>query len=226
VQPLFEGVVADVDFGDFEGVGREVDGIDLGLRVVVRQQDREAGRAGADIDDARDLLGVGQPLVDLLGDELEEIGARDEHALIDVETVVAEQRLLREVGGGSVVDGAAEEDLAHGLGLHGRHAAAQHGLVAIHRDAEGVQEEIERLVVRGGGDLSEREALALVERLGPAEPVAHGAAGFGTGEHSGGGGSTAFGGGLLHRPIACIRSMKGSATRLIATMMSFWTKGI
>ena len=68
-----EVIVLHIQRGDIEGVGRDVHGVHGGVRVGHREQDGEAAGAGADIRDGGDGLGVGQPLVELLRDDFQEV---------------------------------------------------------------------------------------------------------------------------------------------------------
>ena len=52
VDAVGEPVVGDVALRDRERVGRDVDGVDVGVGIGVREQDREAARAGAQVERA------------------------------------------------------------------------------------------------------------------------------------------------------------------------------
>ena len=56
VDAVGEPVVGDVALRDGERVGGDVDRVDVGVRIGVREQDREAARAGAQVERRRDLL--------------------------------------------------------------------------------------------------------------------------------------------------------------------------
>ena len=164
----------DVDLRHLERLGREINRVHLGRGKMLREQDGEAARAGADVGDARNLCRVGQPGVELLRDDLEEIAARDEHALVDIESLVAEPGFPREVGRGRAVHDAATEDIRELPPLGRAELARQHLGSAVERQVERAQDEVERLVVGAGRDLPECEAVLAVERRDCREPATGG----------------------------------------------------
>ena len=78
----------------------------------MREQDREASGAGAQVERRRDARGVADERLERVGEQLGDERARDEHALVDVEAELAEPRLAREIGGGNALVDAAREELA------------------------------------------------------------------------------------------------------------------
>ena len=103
-------VVADVALRDGERVGRQVDGVDVGVRVRVRQQDREAARAGAKVERAAHAVGVADVRREAVGQQLGDERARNDHALVDVKAELAEPRFAGQVRGGhALVDAAREQ---------------------------------------------------------------------------------------------------------------------
>ena len=77
-----------VDRRDLERVGGQVTRVDLRRGKCVREQNRQATRAGADIDHAPHVgaaIRGWQERDELVGDEFEEVAARDDHALVDVD---------------------------------------------------------------------------------------------------------------------------------------------
>ena len=138
----------------------------------MREQDREAARARAQIEGGRDLLRRADVRRETVGQELRDERARDEHALVDVEAEIAEPRLVREVGGGhALVDPALEElrDL-RALGL--REPRVEERLEPVERQVQRVQQQIGRLVVGVVGAVAERELRLAEARDGEAQPVA------------------------------------------------------
>ena len=110
VDAIGEPVIGDVALRDGERVGGDVDGVDVGRRVRVREQDGEAARARAQVERVRDELGRADVRRKAVRQQLGDERARNQHALVDVEAKFAEPRLVRQIGGRhALVDPAIEE---------------------------------------------------------------------------------------------------------------------
>ena len=79
---------------------------------------------------------------------------------------------LREVAGGHMIQDAAAENLFQQLLLLGREHPLQNIGLAIHRQLEGVQDEVEYFVVGVVRNLAESELVAFVFGDGPGQPIA------------------------------------------------------
>jgi hypothetical protein len=167
---LRQPVLRDVELGDGRRPGRQLDGVDFCLRELVREQDGEAARAGADVDRPLHRPARRQPLRQLLRDDLQEIGARDDDALVDMEAVFAEPRLAGQVGRGHVLLQPAAEDLRDLRGFLLREFLFQHRRPAGERQAERAEQQVERLVVCGHRHLAERDLAPGVLALRPGQP--------------------------------------------------------
>ena len=102
---LAEPVLAHIARRDFEGIRRNIDGIDGGVGKAHRGEHGERARSGAEIEHARDLVRVlpGKAVVaagkSVAGDELAEIGTRHDHPLVDVKRDAGGIDASEEIGG-------------------------------------------------------------------------------------------------------------------------------
>ena len=90
LDPAGEPLLVDIDARDLERVGREVDRIDLGILEHVGGENRDGAGPGAEVQhrldririlDQREILAAEGIGIEQLADE----GARDDHALVDIE---------------------------------------------------------------------------------------------------------------------------------------------
>ena len=169
-----EAVRLDVDRRHFERGRREIDGVHRRLRKMLRQQNREATRARTDIDDPGDFLRIGQPPVELLGDDFQKIRARDDHAFIHVKTMFAQPRLAREIRRRHVLDQPSPKHRRHRRVLSRREFFLQHAFIAVERQLERAQEQIERFIMGARRHLPQRRPGLRVKLLRAAQPVAQG----------------------------------------------------
>jgi len=80
------------------------------LREGVGQQDRQATRAGAQIQRMLNRIGILQPRRKMFRDQFGQERARHDHAFIDIETVPAEPCFIGQIGGGNALFGALVDD--------------------------------------------------------------------------------------------------------------------
>jgi len=160
-----QAVVGDVERGDLERGGREVGRLDARLGEALREEDGEAARARADVRHVGDLRGGRQPLRDGLGDELDEVGTRDDDAFVDAEAQAAEPGLADEVAGGDAVEDAAFDEAEEGGLLLRGQRPPEAGGERFPGQAGGVAEERQRFLLRVD------EALAVRDAAGLEEPV-------------------------------------------------------
>ena len=165
---LAEAMAIDVEPCDRQRVGRHVGRVDRDLRIRHRRDHREAAVAGAEVE--RALRPLRQPCVQragLLGvdEQLRDVRARHDRALVDRERDVEQPGLAGEVGRGlATVDAPGEERVDLRL-LVGADRALALRLERIERQAERPGDEPGGLVEGVAGAVAERHA-GLLEPLG------------------------------------------------------------
>ena len=165
-------VVFNVVPGHREGVRRNIDGVDPGGGEGVRRDDGQACRAGAQVENGADCLGIVDPWRQLLAQQLGNEGTRHDHPLIDVETVLAEPGFVGQVGDRQAFADAAFDDPQEAGALVAGEPRVEEGLESIERQVQGVQQQIRGFVPGVVGTVTE-EQLRLVEAAdGKAQQVA------------------------------------------------------
>ena len=110
LERLLHAVVAAVDFGDLERVGREVGARHFGVREGALGENREAARTRAEVEHAVHFIRILDPGGKVLLKKLGNVGARNQRTLVDVEAVLGEPGLAQQVGGRNLfVDAAVDE---------------------------------------------------------------------------------------------------------------------
>jgi hypothetical protein len=99
----------------------------------MREQDREAARAGAQIERRGDLLGSADVRRESLRQELGDQRARNDDALVDIEAEGAEPGLVREVRRRHPLVDASREQLSDVRSLRHRQAGVEKRLEPVER---------------------------------------------------------------------------------------------
>ncbi len=172
VDAVGERIVGDVALGDRERVGRDVDRVDVGVRICVREQDRETARPRAQIERGTHGLRRSHVRCEAVGHELGDERARDQHALVDVKAERAEPGLARQVRRRHPLVDAALEQLRELCSLGLCKPRVQKWLQPVEREVQGMEEQISRLVVGVGHPVPECELRLAEARDRIAQPVA------------------------------------------------------
>jgi len=138
----------------------------------MRQQNRQTAGARAHIDDAMHRRTRREQGSKLLRDDLEKVAARNDHALIDVKAVFAQPGFARKVRRRHPLQNAPSEDAFQRRALLPRQGLRKHALIAVQRDIQRAQYQVERLVMRVRCHLPQREFLPRIKLLGKSQPVA------------------------------------------------------
>lgn len=93
-------IVPHVTSPDLERSGRNIRSINPCVSKGLCKQNRKARGACAEIEHVTYLCGIRDPWPQVLPQKLRNIRARHDHALIDVETIIAQPRLMGEISGG------------------------------------------------------------------------------------------------------------------------------
>ncbi len=175
-----EPIVGDIAPGHLEGVRRDVAGIDRGLRERQCRENGEAAGARAQVEDRADRSRPGAQVpfpfrcVQLPAQQLAEIGAGHDDALVDIEGVGADPGLVGEVGRRLAGGDAPLEDVAHLAALGGDQAGVEPGVELIDGQVQRVQDQVGGLIERIAGAVPVAEAGGVEARHGVAQPIAHG----------------------------------------------------
>ncbi len=154
-------VTFDVDARDLERLGRDVGGVDDDLGIRHRGDYRQAAVAGAEIEDA--ARAVGKPRVERPGlldvdEQLGDVRARNDRALVDRERDVLQPRLAGEIGGGLAGLDPSRDQVFDLRLVGGFDRAPALRLERIERQAERPGDEPRGLVERVAGAVAERDA--------------------------------------------------------------------
>ena len=165
--PLNKGIL----FKKQVGAVQAVDGVDPGFWELMGEQDGEAARAGAHVGHACDGGRLFEPAVELR-DYFKEVAAWNDGTLVDVEPVPAEKCLMRKVGRRYAVHDASAQHLLQRGAFRPGHATGEHGGPAVERKMQRAKQKIERLVMGGGGDLTDGDLVLRVEPFRMRQPAA------------------------------------------------------
>ena len=138
---MFEAVVAPVDFGDFERIGRNVAAGDVRVGEDALGEDREAARSRAEVEHAVHFVGIFDPGGEVLFEELCDVGARNERPLVNVEAVSREPSLLKQVSRRGLVMHAAVDQMHDAHELVVRERSVVKGLEALEGQLERAADE-------------------------------------------------------------------------------------
>ncbi|EXI68806.1 MAG: hypothetical protein AW07_04304 [Candidatus Accumulibacter sp. SK-11] len=197
-----ELVVGDVAPGDGEGVGRQVDGIDAGGRKGLRGNDRQATRAGAQVEDAADRLRLVDPGCELLVEQFGNERTGDDHPLIDVEAMLAEPGFVAQVGGRQPFADPPVDQAQRAGALVAGQPGVEERLEPVEWQVQVVQQEVDGFVPGVVRSVAE-EQLRLVEAAdGEAQQVTQG--------------DQLFAGVLRHRRAATARGCGGRSLPVAA----------
>ena len=149
----------------------------------MRQQNREAARAGAQIERALDAQGVGNPWLKPVGQQLGDIRAWNDDALVDIETKLPQPGFVRKVRGRDAIIHPALDDLQQLAALDVGEIRVEKRLETIERQVQRMQDDIGCFVVGAGQTMAEAEATGDKPGDGVTKPVAHGPEILGQGGH-------------------------------------------
>ena len=175
---VLHAVPPDIDPGYFQRIRRQVDRIDVGIRVVQRSQDGEAARTGAQVQRRMHQLRVFDPRFQGFGQQLGDERTRHDHPLVHVEVVPGQPGFVRQVGGGQTLAHPALDHGKGGIPLGRQQPAVQQGVKAFQRQVQGVRQQVGRLVPGVVGAVAEYQPGLLETRDGKAQHVAHGVEGM------------------------------------------------
>jgi hypothetical protein len=82
-----------------QGVSRDIGSINSGARKVERKQDSETARASAQVKRASHRIRARNPRSQILLQQLGDVGARNDHAFVDIEPMFAQPCFPQEVCG-------------------------------------------------------------------------------------------------------------------------------
>jgi hypothetical protein len=134
------------------------DGIDVGLREAQRGDDRQAGRAGAQVEHPSDTTVVDAQRLEVLAQDFGDVGTRHDDPLVDAETQVAQPGLAGEVGGGDTFVDPAAQDVGERLPLVIEQAGIEKGFKQVERQAERALAQVDRFVPGAGVAVAEEHA--------------------------------------------------------------------
>ncbi|MPN35382.1 hypothetical protein SDC9_182880 [bioreactor metagenome] len=111
-------------------------------------------------------------------------GARDDDAVIDIETVFAEPGFVRQIGGRQAVLAAAGVDVEQLLAFVRQQSGVEERLQAVERQVQRVQRQVHRLVPGIVAAVAKKQAGGIEAADGVANVVADGEEfGLGSGSH-------------------------------------------
>lgn len=152
-----ELVIIDITSCNFERIRRNVGRVDSRALEGLGEDDCEAAGARAKVQYVLYAQGIVQPRPQVFAQELRDIRSRNDHALVDVKTIIAEPGFMREISGG----------LARANPLVDQALDAQHVITCKHTRQVGCR--IVRRQVKSVKD----EPRGLVPRVCRAVPEAH-----------------------------------------------------
>ncbi len=152
-------MLGDVARGDLERIRRHVRGGHVGVGEGIRRQQCETARARAEVEHRAHTVGAGRNVVRIAGErgqQLGDEGARNEHAAVDEEGALREDGRLREIGRRNALQNARAEQVEHLGNLARREARVGERLEHRRRQARGVRDEKNGLLVRVGRAVPEK----------------------------------------------------------------------
>ena len=171
VDAIGKAVVAHVALRDRQRVRRQVRGVDVGVGIGVRQQDREATRAGAKVERALYSRRIVDVRRNAVRQQLRNVRARNDDAIVDVEAESAEPRFARQVRGGDTQVDAAREQACDLHAFRRGEARVEKRLQPVERQVERMQQQVGGLVVGVRRAVTEHEPGFAEPRHRPAQPV-------------------------------------------------------
>src|SRR5438132_3213599 len=174
VDAVLEPVFGDVALRDGKRVGGNIGRIDVGLRKVMREQDREAPRTRAQVERVLHTVRVGYPRIERIGQQLGDERTRNDHPLIDIKAKCAEPGFVRQISRGNSLGDTALDQRLRVDSLRVRKLRVEKQVEAIGRKLERVLQQIRRLVVCAGRAVAEKQSRRRKARYRVAQPVAYG----------------------------------------------------
>ena len=138
----------------------------------MRDQDRKAAGSRAQVERRRDLLRRPDVRRETVGEELGDERAGNQHALVDVETELAEPGLVREIRRRHALVDPAREELLKMRAFGLRQPRIEERLEPVERQRECMEQQIRGLVVGVVRAVPEDEFRLAEPRHGVAQPVA------------------------------------------------------
>src|SRR5439155_21889420 len=149
------------------------------------EQDRQATRAGTQIERRLDLRRIGNPRTQALAQQFGNVRAGDQHPLVDIEPVRTEPGFVRQVCGRDALVDAAGYDLQQLLAFDVRESRIEERLETVQRQVQRGQDQVRGLVVRAGRAMPEKKPGLGKARDGVTQPVTNGCEFLSDAQHEG-----------------------------------------
>ncbi len=180
IDSVFQSVAGDIALRNSERIPRDVCGIDDRFRKGMRHQDREASRACAQIECPDDAFRFLDPGIKLLQNEFCNEGARDDHALVDIEAEIAEPGFMGEIGDRDFFADSPLDQIQDQILLLRKEFRIQKGIEFVVRQMERRKEEIGRFIecIRAAMSIGELAAVETADCMAQEVPEREEAAFF------------------------------------------------
>ena len=170
----FEFVIGDVAPGYRQGVGGDVNCIDGGIGKGMGHQNRQAARAGAQVERCADGLRIFDPRGETAFEQFGEVGTRHDDALIDKEPEWPEPGFLHQIGGGQALYHALPKVVQQGQAFGLGQVRVEPWLQGVPRQVQTGEDQPDGLVPGVVRTVTVTQPGFIEAADGPAQPVADG----------------------------------------------------
>jgi len=161
----------------FNGIGRQIDGIDLRIGKSLRRQNGEAAGAGAQIQHAADIVGIADQgalaATEQAGEQkIADEGARHDHALVDIKGHAADIGFVEQIGRRLARRNTSIDQIDQTAPLLRQQPRIQKRIEIVDRQMQGLEENESGLVERIGRAMPIGEFGCVKTRDGEAQEIA------------------------------------------------------